>query len=138
MGALCGEAVVFTKNNTPKHFMTTVKQHGALLAKGRLLGVQFDTLFTDDLYMKISRHAIEMAKILKEGFQKKGYAFYIDSPTNQQFVILENQEMEALSKRVAFSLWEKYDEGQTVVRFATSWATTEDNIQTLMGLLKER
>ena len=88
--------------------------------------------------MKISRHAIEMAKILKEGFQKKGYAFYIDSPTNQQFVILENQEMEALSKRVAFSLWEKYDEGQTVVRFATSWATTEDNIQTLMGLLKER
>lgn len=138
VGALCGEAVVFTKNNTPKHFMTTVKQHGALLAKGRLLGVQFDTLFTDDLYMKISRHAIEMAKILKEGFQKKGYAFYIDSPTNQQFVILENQEMEALSKRVAFSLWEKYDEGQTVVRFATSWATTEDNIQTLMGLLKER
>lgn len=138
VGALCGEAVVFTKNNTPEHFMTTVKQHGALMAKGRLLGVQFDTLFTDDLYMKISRHAIDMAEILKDGFREKGYVFYIGSPTNQQFVILENQEMEELSKKVAFSFWEKYDEEHTVVRFATSWATKEENIRTLMGFLKEK
>ena len=137
VGALCGEAVVFTKNNTPKYFMTTVKQHGALVAKGRLLGVQFDTLFTDELYMKISRHAIDMAELLKEGFQKRGYAFYIDSPTNQQFVILENQELEALSKKVGFSCWEKYDEEHTVVRFATSWATKEENIQALMEMLHE-
>ncbi len=100
VGALCGEAVVFTKNNTPKHFMTIVKQHGALLAKGRLLGIQFDTLFTNDLYFKISAHAIEMAQLLKEGFVKKGYEFYLDSPTNQQFLILENTKMEQLKQKV--------------------------------------
>ena len=138
VGALCGEAVVFTKNNTPKHFMTTVKQHGALMAKGRLLGIQFDVLFTDDLYLKISRHAIDMAMLIKDGFQSRNYELFIDSPTNQQFVILENKEMEALSEKVAFSFWEKLDENHTVVRFAASWATKEENIQALMGLLNEK
>lgn len=135
VGALCGEAVVFTKNNTPKHFMTIVKQHGALLAKGRLLGVQFDTLFTDNLYFDISRHAIDMAEMLKQGFIQKGYHFYIDSSTNQQFIILENTQMEALKKDVAFSFWEKYDEMHTVVRFATSWATKEEDVRALLDLL---
>lgn len=135
VGALCGEAVVFTKNNTPKYFLNTIKQHGALLAKGRLLGIQFDTLFTDDLYFKISRHAIAMAEKLKEGFRKKGYHFLLDSPTNQQFVILENEEMERLRKHVDFSFWEKYDDTHTVVRFATSWATTPESIDALMALL---
>ncbi|MBR2019898.1 MAG: low specificity L-threonine aldolase [Clostridia bacterium] len=135
VGALCGEAVVFTRNNTPKNFITLVKQHGALLAKGRLLGVQFDVLFTDGLYFSISRHAIDMAERLKELFARKGYRFYMESPTNQQFIILENAQMEALSQRVAFSFWEKYDETHTVVRFATSWSTSEEDLQALEAIL---
>lgn len=135
VGALCGEAVVFTHNNAPKHFMNTVKQHGAMIAKGRLLGIQFDTLFTDDLYFKISKHAIEMAEKLKEIFTEKGYKFFLDSPTNQQFIILENKQMEELKKYVRFGFWEKYDDDHTVVRFATSWATTEEDILKLKELI---
>lgn len=135
VGALCGEAVVFTKNNAPKNFMTTVKQQGALLAKGRVLGIQFDTLFTDELYMKISRHGIEMAKLLKEGLRKKEYSFYLESPTNQQFIVLNNEKMKELEKEVDFTVWEKYDEDHTVIRFATSWATKKEDIEKLMELL---
>lgn len=135
VGALCGEAVVFTKNNTPKHFTTVIKQHGALLAKGRLLGIQFDTLFTDDLYWKLSRHAIGMADKLKSVLREKGYSFAWETPTNQQFVILENNKMKELREKVAFSFWEKYDESHTVVRFATSWSTTEKDIELLKEIL---
>ena len=135
VGALCGEAVVFTKGNTPRHFMTLVKQHGALLAKGRLLGIQFDTLFTDNLYFEISHHAIRMAEKLKRIFEEKGYQFYIDSPTNQQFVILENEQMAHLQEKVRFSFWEAYDEDHTVVRFATSWATREEDVAALTELI---
>ena len=135
IGALSGEAIVFTHNNAPKNFVTFIKQHGALLAKGRLLGVQFDTLFTDDLYFRISRHAIEMSEILKSELQEKGYRFYFESPTNQQFIIVENSKMEELSKRVVFSFWEKYDENHTVIRFATSWATKREDVEKLMDLL---
>ncbi len=135
VGALCGEAVVFTKNNMPAHFLTIVKQHGALLAKRWLLGLQFDTLFSDGLYYKISRHAIEMAEVLKDGFEKKGYSFFLESPTNQQFIILENQHMERLKDEVTFSYWEKVDDDHTVVRFATSWATTREDIEKLFTLI---
>ncbi len=134
-GALLGEALVFTKNNMPAHFDTQVKQHGALLAKGWVLGIQFDTLFTDQLYFKISQNAIDRAMELKDLFKKKGYKFYIDSPTNQQFIILDNKKMEGLSKQVAFCFWERYDESHTVVRFATSWATTKESIAQLAELL---
>ncbi len=134
VGALCGEAVVFTKK-APKHFFTTVKQHGALLAKGRLVGIQFETLFTDDLYMEISRHAIRMAEILKAGVLAKGYKLLLDSPTNQQFIILDNQKYADLKKDVMFSTWEKVDENHTAIRFATSWATKEEDIQALLELL---
>lgn len=137
VGALCGEAVVFTKNNEPAHFLTMVKQMGALLAKGRLTGLQFDTLFTDNLYFEISRHAIDMAELLKEGLRARGYAFYLESPTNQQFVVLENEQMAGLQKQVAFSFWEKLDEHHTVVRFATSWATRREDIAALMRLLDQ-
>lgn len=137
VGALCGEAVVFTHDNAPKHFITQVKQHGALLAKGRLLGVQFDALFTDDLYMRISKHAIDMAEELKEMFARKGYQFYIDSPTNQQFIILDNDKMDELCKLVNFSFWESYDEKHTVVRFATSWSTTREDLEALDRILDE-
>ena len=135
VGALCGEAVVFTKNNMPAHFLTIVKQHGALLAKRWILGLQFDTLFTDGMYYEISRHAIEMAELLKKGFEEKGYPFFIQSPTNQQFIILENQQMERLKKEVTFSYWERVDEDHMVVRFATSWATTTEDIHKLFTLI---
>lgn len=135
IGALCGEAVVFTKGNTPAHFMNLTKKKGALLAKGRLTGVQFDALFTDDLYMQISRHAIRMANKLRDLFCEKGYRFFIPSPTNQQFVILENEKMKALQKEVAFSFWERFDGGHTVVRFATGWSTTEEDLIALSALL---
>lgn len=135
VGALCGEALVFTGKYYPKNFMTKVKQHGALLAKGRVLGIQFDTLFTDDLYMKISQHAINMAEKLKNLFAEKGYRLYVDSPTNQQFVVLKNDVMEKLQDKVEFSFWEKYDEENTVVRFAASWSTTEEDIQKLSEYL---
>lgn len=135
IGALCGEAVVFTKNNMPKHFTTRVKQHGALLAKGRLLGIQFDTLFTDNLYFEIAKNAIDTAEVLKKGLADKGYKFYLDSPTNQQFIILENSKMNELSKYVRFSFWEKYNDSHTVVRFATSWATKREDVESLIALL---
>jgi len=135
VGALCGEAVVFTKENTPKNFVTIIKQNGALLAKGRVLGVQFDTLFTDDLYFKISKNAIDMANKLKEVLIKKGYKFLINSPTNQQFVILSNDKLEELKKNIALCFWQKIDDNHTAVRFATSWATTEKEIDELEKLL---
>lgn len=136
VGALCGEAVVFTKRNKPRHFLTSIKKRGALLAKGRLLGIQFDTLFTDDLYFEISRHAIEMAEILKEMFRENGYRFYLESPTNQQFIILENEQMEKLKESVVFSFWEKYDDNHTVVRFATSWSTGGKDLDVLKKILR--
>ena len=135
VGALCGEAVVFTRGNMPRHFLAIVKQNGALLAKGRLMGVQFDTLFTDNLYFDISRHAIDMAEELKKVFREKGYRFFIDSPTNQQFIVLENEKMQALSQHVDFSFWEKLDDDHTVVRFAASWATKKEDIDKLALLL---
>ena len=134
VGALCGEAVVFPRK-APRHFMTTVKQHGALLAKGRLLGIQFDALFTDNLYFEISRQAIQMAEELKEVLRRKGCRFAWESPTNQQFVILEDEMLERLKKEVVVSFWEKADENHTTVRFATSWATESGDIRRLEELL---
>lgn len=135
VGAFCGEAVVFTKNNTPKHLLTIIKQHGALLAKGRLLGIQFDTLFTDDLYLELGKHANQMAELLKQALIEKGYTFYLESPTNQQFVVLEDKKMEEIKQAAAFGFWEKADENHTVVRFAASWATKEESIRKLIELL---
>lgn len=134
MGAFIGEAVVFTRK-APKHFVTTVKQHGALLAKGWLLGVQFDRFFTDNLYFELGKHAINMAEQLKEILQEKGYRFYFDSPTNQQFVIVENDKLDALTEKLAYSFWEKYDDKHTVIRLATSWSTTQEDIEKLREVL---
>ncbi len=131
VGALCGEAVVFTKNNRPAHFVNLIKKRGALLAKGRLLGIQFDTLFTDNLYFEISRHAIEMAEKMKAILHKKNVNFYLESPTNQQFIVLENEKLKQLKEKLAFSFWERYDETHTVIRLATSWSTTEEDLKVL-------
>ena len=134
VGALCGEAVVFP-HGAPAHFMTMVKQQGALLAKGRLMGLQFDVLFTDDLYTRISRNAIETADRLKEGLAAKGYRFYMESPTNQVFPILANSQLEALEGKAKFGFWEKYDDTHTVMRIATSWATRMEEIEQLIDLM---
>ena len=135
VGALCGEAVVFPSGKAPAHFMTTVKQHGALLAKGRLNAIQFDTLFTDGLYYRLSEHAVRMAGELKRIFKEKGIRQFIESPTNQQFVILSKEAMASLEGKVAVEIWQPYDAGSTVVRFATSWATREEDVAALRGLL---
>lgn len=135
VGALCGEAVVFTRNNRPPHFTNAVKKRGALLAKGRLLGVQFDTLFTDGLYFELSRHAIEMAERLKTILHEEGVEFYLESPTNQQFVILDDRQAETLKTQVSFSFWEKHGPDKTVVRFATSWSTTGSDLDFLRSVL---
>ena len=135
VGALCGEAVVFTGHNRPAHFVNAVKKRGALLAKGRLLGVQFDALFTDGLYFELSRRAIETAEELKTILREKGVAFYLESPTNQQFVILDDQRAEELKKQVAFSFWEKRGPNQTVARFCTSWSTTREDLELLRSVL---
>ena len=106
-----------------------------MIAKGRLLGIQFDTLFSNNLYQNIGKHAIKLAEKLKNVLHQKNYRFYLESPTNQQFIIIENTKMKELSKNVSFSFWEKYDEDHTVIRFATSWATTENDLDELIKLL---
>lgn len=135
MGALIGEAVVFTDGNMPKRFNTMVKQHGALLAKGRILGIQFDQFFTDNLYEEIGKEALRLAEQLKGILKDKGYSFFYESPTNQQFVIVENSQLEALGEKLAYSFWEKYDNNHTVIRLATSWSTTQEDIDQLKEIL---
>lgn len=131
VGALCGEAVVFTHNNAHPHFFNIVKQHGALMAKGRVVGLQFETLFTDNLYFEISKHAIDMAMQVKQIFKEAGYQFLVDSPTNQQFVILPNEELPRLSQNILFETWGKVDPTHTACRFVTSWTTTKEEIEEL-------
>ena len=134
-GALFGEAVVTPDPKLLPHFFSTIKQHGALLAKGRLLGLQFDTLFTDDRYLTLGKTAIEAADRIRAALDAADYRQAIPSPTNQVFVILENEQMKRLAEQVSFGFWEKYDETHTVVRFATSWATTPEAVDALCALL---
>lgn len=136
VGALCGEAIVFSNPKyVQQNFVTIIKQMGALLAQGRLLGIQFDALFTNNLYFEISKHAIEMAEILKHGLKEKGYKFFVDSPTNQQFIIIENSKLSELEERVKFAKWEKYDNTHTIIRFVTDWATKKEDVEKLVELL---
>ena len=134
VGALCGEAVVFTHKNTPRHFFTIIKRHGALLAKSRLAGVQFEALFTDNLYLNISKHAIEMAMLLRDIFINAGF-IVSDSPTNQQFVVLKNTQIEKLQDLIAFETWEQINQENTLCRFVTSWATTHEDLHALSDAL---
>lgn len=134
VGALCGEAVVFP-HGAPRGFFTIVKRHGALLAKSRVTGVQFDALFTNDLYLNIARHAIQMAMQLRQLFIEAGIPIK-DSPTNQQFVVLTNKQMETLMQKVLFETWEPIDDTHTLCRFVTSWATTDDDLTVLANALQ--
>ncbi len=134
-GTLFGEAVVVKEASRWKNSITEVKQHGALLAKGRLLGLQFATLFTDGLYLKISRNAVEKAMKLREGFLAAGIKLYMDSPTNQQFFILPNELLDVLMQKASFELWGPRAETQTPVRFVTDWATSDEEINNLLSAL---
>ena len=119
----------------PPHFITTVKQHGALLAKTRLVSQQFDALFTDGLYYEISRHAIAMAMELKKAFIAAGYELLMDSPTNQQFFIMSRRQMEKLREKVQFNLWQWMDDGRVAIRLVTSWATRPEDVEALKALI---
>lgn len=136
VGALMGEAVVFSNIPAPKYFFTTVKRHGALLAKGRMLGVQFDALFTDNLYFRVARHAIDMARRLKDIFASAGIPLAVDSPTNQQFVVLSRKQYNKLSEKIKFEVWEPSNTDEIVCRFVTSWATSEEDVEGLKEALK--
>ena len=135
-GALFGEAVVIPKAGRIPHFFTIIKQHGALLAKGRILGIQFDVLFTDHLYEQIGKTAVALAAKIQDTIKTAGIPLYLESPTNQVFCIMENARLEALGNEVEYSFWEKANETHTVIRFATSWATQEENVEKLCELLR--
>ena len=134
-GALFGEAVVITVPGLIPHFFTIIKQHGALLAKGRLLGIQFDTLFTNHLYEHIGKSAISAADQIRDMLKSNGFQLCYDSPTNQIFCIIDNSVMDRLLSQVECSFWEKYDDSHTVIRFVTSWATTQEDVQRLGTVL---
>jgi threonine aldolase len=134
-GALFGEAVVVPDPKKIPHFFTIMKQHGALLAKGRLLGIQFDELFKDDLYMKIGEPAIKAAAGIRKALEEKGYRLYFESPTNQIFVVIENDVLKTLGEKVEYGFWEKYDDDYTVIRFAADWGTTEAETNALIDIL---
>ena len=137
VGALFGEAVVITNPAISKDFRYMIKQRGGMLAKGRLLGIQFQTLFEDGLYWQISRHAIDMAMKLKKAFQACGYGFYVENSTNQQLPVLPDAVLEKLAGKYSYSFWEKTDESHSAVRFCTSWATKEENVDALIADLNQ-
>ena len=140
VGALFGEAVVIMNESLKKDFRFIMKQRGGRLAKGRLLGIQFDALFTDDLYFKISRHAIEMAHQIRDIFVSAGYPLLFDSPTNQQYPIMPDAELAEIGKSFGYEYWERVDETHSGVRFCASWATTQENVDALreaMNALKK-
>lgn len=132
-GALLGEAVVFPQPETVnlRHFTTLIKQQGGLLAKGRLLGIQFEALFTDGLYYRNAEHANAQAMKIKRAFTEKGIPFLVDSPTNQQFPILTQSQHEKLSAKFSYETWQPMDDGRVAVRFCTSWATTDEAVDAL-------
>ncbi|MBQ3424542.1 MAG: aminotransferase class V-fold PLP-dependent enzyme [Clostridia bacterium] len=134
-GTLFGEAVVFPKPGTVPHFFTITKQHGALLAKGRIPGLMFDTLFTDGLYARIGAPAIRAARRIREALREKGYQLAIDAPTNQIFIRMDKEKAEALSREVVMSFIENTADGKVVMRLCTSWATGDADVEALIERL---
>lgn len=135
-GALCGEAVVFPRGNAPSHMLSRIKRHGSLLAKSRVVGVQFEALFTDGLYLALGRDAVRQAMLLRRLFiDGLGYQPFIDSPTNQQFYVIPNTDLDGLRLHIGFEVWCPVDAEHTACRFVTSWATTDEEISRLAALL---
>lgn len=137
VGTLFGEAVVIPRKGLINHIFPLIKQHGALLAKGRLLGVQFGVLFRDGLYERMGRHAVELALRLREAFTTRGYERVVASPTNQQFFRLPNAVIDRLREEVSFDYWGPRGKEESVVRLVTSWATTREDVDRLCALVKE-
>ena len=135
MGTLFGEAVVCTNPKLLRRFFPLQKAHGAVLAKGRLLGMQYEALFTNDLYLRIGRHTVSLAMQLRQAFEAAGYKPFIDSPTNQQFFILPNTLIDRLLAHATFEYWGPRGETESRVRFVTSWETTQQDIDTLSSML---
>ena len=135
VGALFGEAVVIRHPALQKDFRYMIKQKGGMLAKGRLLGVQFETLFEEGLYMKVSEHAIRLADKLRDAFVEKGYSFLVENTTNQIFPIMEDSKLEELKENFGFCYQQRVDETHSAVRFCTSWATKEENVDALIAAL---
>lgn len=133
VGALLGEAIVFTDPSLAEDFFTIKKMSGAVLAKGWLIGVQFDVLFTDDNYLKISKNAIDTAMAIRKGLTEKGLPQFIDSPTNQQFFTVTNEEEKRISEFAGYGFMIKPDEGHSVIRFCTSWATKMEDVDALVA-----
>ena len=131
-GALFGEAVVITNPALQKDFRYNIKQNGGMLAKGRLLGLQFDVLLRGGLYFRLAQHAIDLAMQIRDALQVKGYRMYIDSPTNQQFPIMDNATYERLSRQFLFDFWGRVDDNHVAVRICTSWATKAENVAALI------
>ena len=132
-GALFGEGMVIVNEALKRQFRTSMKQRGAMLAKGRLLGLQFLSLFRDDLWLKLAKHADSLAQTLQEGLMKKGIKMMVQSPTNQIFPIFPNEAVDALSREFAFEVWGKYDSEHTVIRLVSSWATTPQDIESFLN-----
>lgn len=132
-GALFGEAVVIVNDNYKKDFRSHIKQRGGMLAKGRLLGIQFEVLFDGNKYIDICKNAIDLAIEVRDGFADKGYKFLFPSPTNQQFPIIPDDKLEQLSEKYLFEFWQKVDENHTAVRVCTSWATKRENVLALLS-----
>lgn len=132
VGALFGEAVVICNSELKNDFRYGIKQHGGMLAKGRLLGVQFLELFKDGLYFEIAKHAIDMAMLLKNELTKKGYHFYMDSVTNQQFIIIDDKKLEEIRKKYGVTYQMRCDDTHSVIRLCTSWATREEDVKALL------
>ncbi len=132
VGALFGEAVVICNPELKNDFRYGIKQHGGMLAKGRLLGVQFLELFKDGLYFEIAKHAIDMAMLLKNELTKKGYHFYMDSVTNQQFIIIDDKKLEEIREKYGVTYQMRCDDTHSVIRLCTSWATREEDVKALL------
>ena len=132
-GLLFGEAVVITNPALNRGFRCHIKQRGGMLAKGRLLGVQFEAFLADGLFLEIGKQEAAQALRLRRAFEEKGWPLFVDSPTNQQFPILPNACLEALKDKYSFEVWEKVDEEHTAVRFCTSWSTRDEDVDALIA-----
>ncbi|MEG1448676.1 MAG: beta-eliminating lyase-related protein, partial [Oscillospiraceae bacterium] len=135
-GALFGEAVVIVNDNLKKDFRYNIKQNGGMMAKGRLLGLQFQCLFEDNTYVEICQKAVAQAKLITNTCSQMGYPLFTSSPTNQQFIIFDDNILEKLSEKYVFSYWERIDDSHSAVRICTSWATTDENVNQLINDIK--
>lgn len=136
IGALCGEAVVFCGMEAPRNFINSMRKRGALMAKGRLLGIQLQTLFEDGLYFEIAKNAIKKAEKMKRIFDECGIEYFVKSPTNQQFIIVTDEQAEKLAENVVYNWWERVDDSHVILRLVTSWCTTDEELVELETALK--